>query len=296
LRPQSLADRALLQQAVTQLLCRYVDRFYQARREQWDEQTMVYRPLDKNDPNLALRPQGVIEGRAGYVVKVKRSEQQLVKAVEALLQEQSRLYAQENDTLPRINFDRHLYQPLLVDIPDKDKVQMVPAGLKESEERFVSDLRDYWNKEKDRALAVKELFLLRNLSRGYGIGFFEERRFYPDFILWLVDQQTRGQRIIFVEPHGMLHAKAYIHDEKARLWERLPALAAEIGKRSGHQDISLDAFIISATPFEELRKRYDDGNWDRAKFAEHHILFREPDHEYDYLTILLNLQPIKVSD
>ena len=279
LHPRSFAERARLQEAVTHLLCRYVDKFYQTCREQWDEQTMVYRLLSKDDPNLGFRPQGVREDKAGYVVKVPRSEQQLVEAIQDLLQAQQRLYQQENAGLPRIHFDRHLYQPLLVDMPDK--AQIVPPGLNQSESKFVCDLRDYWNAEKDRSLAGKEVFLLRNLSRGYGIGFFEERGFYPDFILWVVDQS--GQRIVFIEPHGMLHAKAYVNDEKARLHERLPELAREIGQRSGRQNITLDAYIISATPYDDLRQHYDDGTWDREKFAAAHILFMEHNADDGYI-------------
>ena len=247
---------------------------------------MVYRPLDKRDPNLRFRPQVVSEEKAAYVVRVPRSERRLVEAIQALIQEQQRLYEKENAGLPRINFDRHLYQPLLVDKDMPENVQMIPPGLKKSEERFVRDLRDYWIKEKDKSMAGKEIYLLRNLSRGKGIGFFEERGFYPDFILWVVDQNSNAQRIIFIEPHGMLHAKAYIHDEKARLWERLPNLAAEIGKRSQRRDISLDAFIISATPYDELRLHYDNGRWDRAMFAQKHIIFQERNKNYDYMSIL----------
>lgn len=284
-RPQSFRGRALLQQAVTHLLNRYVDRFYQVRREQWDERALVYRPLDKTDPNLGFKPQGVREDNPSYVVRVPRSEVQLVEAVQKLLQEQDRLYQEENGGLPRLHFDRHLYQPLLLEMAEK--VQIVPPGLKESEARFVRDLRDYWNAEKDKSLAGKELFLLRNLSRGYGIGFFEERGFYPDFILWVLDQKTKAQRIVFIEPHGMLHAKAYRYDEKARLWERLPELAKKIGERSGRSDIALDAFIISATPYDELYRRYEDGTWTRAQFAEGHILFQERNPGYDYMKLLL---------
>jgi hypothetical protein len=156
--PQTWADRTRLQEAVTHLLCRYVDKFYQTRREQWDEETMIYRPLSKQDPNLNFRPQGVSEAKAAYVVRVPRSEQHLIEAVQKLLAEQERLYQQENAGLPRIHFDRHLYQPLLVAMPEK--AQMVPPGLQESEARFVRDLRDYWNTEKNKALAGKEVFLL----------------------------------------------------------------------------------------------------------------------------------------
>ncbi|MBW2076620.1 MAG: hypothetical protein DRG87_04260 [Deltaproteobacteria bacterium] len=181
--------------------------------------------------------------------------------------------------MPRIHFDRHLYQPLFIQYGDK--VKMTPPGLNQSEKQFVKDLKDYWSIERDRALAGMELFLLRNLSRGTGIGFFEERGFYPDFILWI--KKRSAQRLVFIEPHGMLHAEAYIHDEKARLHEVLPGLAKDIGARSKRRNVTLDSYIISATLYEDLRKKYDDGTWDKKKFADAHILFLERSGEYDYL-------------
>jgi len=45
----------------------------------------------------------------------------------------------------------------------------------------------------------------------------------------------------------------------------------------------LDSYIISATPFDVLRKKYDDGRWDKGKFAGVHILFPERSEEYDYM-------------
>jgi hypothetical protein len=284
-QPRSFAERAWLQDAVTNILRKYVDAFYRTNREQWEAtEALVYRPLDESDPNLNFN-RGLVREKPGpaYVVKVRRSEEQLVEAIQQLVADAERLYQQENAGLPRIHFDRHLYLPLLVE--QADKMQSIPPALKPSEAQFVRDLKAYWEVEKDKSLAGKEVFLLRNLSRGSGIGFFEERGFYPDFILWIVDGS--GQRIVFVEPHGMLHAKAYIHDEKARLHERMPELAREIGKRSKRQDITLDFYIISATPFDDLRQRYDDGRWDREKFAEKHILFPDRSGGYDYMKILL---------
>jgi len=282
-RPETFAGRTLLQEAVTAILRKYVDRFYRRRREAWESQAMIYRPLDESDPNLGFN-RGLVREKptAAYVVKVRRSEKELVAAIQKLVEEADRLYQQESQELRRIHFDRHLYQPLLVE--QADKMQMTPPGLKPSEAQFVRDLKDYWNAEKDKSLAGKEVFLLRNLSRGRGVGFFEERNFYPDFILWVMDGGR--QSILFVEPHGMLHAKAYIQDEKARLHERLPALAKDIGDRSGRRDIALDAYIISATPYDDLYQRYDDGTWDRERFAEKHILFQERGPEYDYMKLL----------
>jgi hypothetical protein len=293
-KPRSFAERALLQEAVTNIMRKYVDAFYRTRREQWEAtEALVYRPLDETDPNLIFND-GVVGGEPGpaYVIKVRRSEGELVEAIEKLLAHAEQLYQQENASLPRIHFDRHLYLPLLIE--QADKMASIPPALKPSEAQFVRDLKAYWEEQKKNAsLAGKEVFLLRNLSRGKGIGFFEERGFYPDFILWIVDGMN--QRIIFIEPHGMLHAKAYIHDEKARLHERLPDLAQEIGKRSCRKDIAqnitLDAFIISATPYEDLCQRYDDGKWDRKKFGQKHILFQERNKDYDYIHLLLEPQP-----
>jgi hypothetical protein len=277
--PRTFTDRARLQEAVTAILRKYLDTFYRRAHERWDSQNLVYHSLDLDDPNLAFNRPSVQEKKATYIVRVPRSYSGLVIAIEKLCEDMDKLIKEENSGLPRLYFDRSIYLPLLL---NRGSVLTAdPPPLEESEERFIRDLRTYWEAEKDKSLAGKEIFLLRNLSRGKGVGFFEESNFYPDFILWIVDEKK--QRIVFVEPHGMIHAKAYKHDEKASLWERLRELEKEVGQRSGRQDITLDSFIISATSYDDLCKRYDDGSWDRDKFAKHHILFQERNQDYDYL-------------
>lgn len=279
-KPASFAGTLLLQAAVTNILLKYTEDFYRVRRERWESNQMVYRTLDESDPNLSFNRGVLKEGKdSRYVVKILGTERQLVSAVKELIADAEALYRKETAELPRIHFDRHLYQPLLLD--HGDKVKMTPPGLNESEAHFVSDLKEYWDRDKDDSMAGLQVFLLRNLSRGSGIGFFEERRFYPDFILWVVDSMT--QHIVFIEPHGMLHAEAYQYDKKVQLHKRLPELAKEIGRRSGQKKITLDSYIISATPYQDLRKRYDDGSWNMEKFATAHILFMERSDEYDYM-------------
>ncbi len=287
--PRTFADRFRLQEAVTAILRKYVDTFYRRAHERWDSQNLVYRPVDLDDPNLAFNRPSAQEKKAAYIVRVPRSRSDLVAAIEQLradmddMNKRIKRIQEENSGLPRIHFDRSLYLPLL--LKKGDALAADPPPLEESEARFVRDLRAYWEAEKgkDKSLAGKEIFLLRNLSRGRGVGFFEERGFYPDFILWIVDGSN--QCVVFIEPHGMLHAKAYFHDEKAGLWERLRDLADEIGKRSNRQDITLDSYIISATPFEELRKYYGNGKWKENDFAKKHILF--PDDNRKYIKILI---------
>lgn len=276
-RPQSIEDVDRLQEAATCILRKYVDAFYRVRRERWESEKMIYKPLDERDPNLSFSREPEAKGQ--YVVSIRQSEYALIDEIERLIEEGERLYAEESAELPRFHFDRHLYQPLLVE--KSDKVKSAPPALNQSEQQFVKDVKAYWTAECDQSLAGVEVFLLRNLSRGAGVGFFETSGFYPDFILWI--KKGKKQHIVFVEPHGMLHANAYLHDDKARLHERLPELAKEIGARSQQQDVTLDSYIVSATPYRDLHKRYDDGTWDKARFADAHILFAERDEQYDYI-------------
>jgi hypothetical protein len=289
LTPNTLDDLERLQDIVTRLLCRYMDKFYE---QQWEAQQMQLYPLDESDPNLSfnLREASTGTNRPTYLVRIpqsedKQSEGSLLQEIQELLEQEHKLYCTEEGKLSRIHFDRHIYIPLLL---EQKGLQVSPPGLASSEEQFVRDLRAFWEQEKCGLLAGKELFLLRNLGRGKGIGFFEGRGFYPDFILWVLEPSRKHQRIVFIEPHGMVYAKAYIHDEKARLHEYLRELSQQLRCHSSGWTVELDSYLVSATPFDELRVRYDNGTWDKAKFAQHHILFPERNHGYDYLKLIFS--------
>jgi len=270
-RPRSFADIAILREAVLAILRKYVEKYYRACQERWDSANMVYGRLAADDPNFQ-----------DYRLQIPRSEAELIAAVKKLIDEGKRIYETETRELPNIHFDRHLYQPLLVE--RGDRVRSEPQGLKPSEERFVRDVREYVRQEAGGSLAAKEIFLLRNLSRGKGIGFFENEGFYPDFILWI--KEGEAQRIVFVEPHGMRMEKAYWTSDKARLHERLADLSKTWAARAGLKDVVMDSFIISATPFDTLRDYYGDGNWSKQQFAEAHIFFFEGTSNYDYMAKL----------
>jgi hypothetical protein len=287
LTPNTLDDLERLQDIVTRLLCRYMDKFY----EQWEAQQMTLCPLNESDPNLSfnLREAPTGTNRPTYLVRIpqsedKQSEGSLLQEIQELLKQEHKLCCTEEGKLSCIYFDQHIYVPLLL---EQQGIQTSPSGLTRSEAKFVCDLCAFWNQEKNSLLAGRELFLLRNLSRGKGVGFFEGRGFYPDFILWVLELSRKHQRIVFIEPHGMVYAKAYIHDEKARLHEYLRTLSQQLPPSRCGWTAELDSYLVSATPFDELRVRYDNGTWDKAKFAQHHILFPERNGGYDYLRFIL---------
>ncbi|MCD6334289.1 MAG: restriction endonuclease subunit R, partial [Candidatus Latescibacteria bacterium] len=275
--PKAFADTVLLHEATVSILRKYTDAFYLNQQRAWESKNMDYRGLAHSDPNF--QP---------YTVKIPKSQHRLVEAVQCLIEEADRIYRNVMTELPTLHFDRHLYQPLLVE-DSNGLITSTPPGLEPSESRFVQDLRDYWITYGQSKHEDKDIFLLRNLTRGKGVGFFAGSGFYPDFILWI--KSEKSQRIVFIEPHGMLHAKAYRYDEKARLHESLPELAKAMAGRTNLKNVTLDSFIVSATPYEDLRVRYEGGTWDKKRFAEAHILFPERiNEEYDYMKRIFSKQ------
>ncbi len=271
-KPELFRERKALQAAAVSLLCNYIDYFYRVSKEKYEKENLVYRKLDEQDPNLNFRT-SENEEPGTYLVNISRFREDLITKIETLIEEANLLYRKETYELKRIHFDQHLYQPLLLDQLEEG-VRVFPPGLNRGEREFVSDLKDYWNREKDAKLAGKEVFLLRNQGRGIGIGFFEERKFYPDFILWI--KNTNTQRIVFVEPHGMIHAPSYEHDHKARLHETLREMSGEISRRRRvKSNVVLDSYIVSVTPHETLRTNYENGSWSKEDFEKHHIVFRD---------------------
>lgn len=93
--------------------------------------------------------------------------------------------------------NRHLYEPLLA--MDRSVVEVTPTPLNTGERTFIEDLRQFCERHPDY-FTNRELYVLRNLSRGRGVGFFEAGNFYPDFIVWQVEGDR--QYVSFVDPKG----------------------------------------------------------------------------------------------
>lgn len=258
--PRSFAGLAVLREAVQSILRKYVDKFYGVRRQRWDSENMVLRELTGEHPNFA-----------DYTVKIKSSEEKLIEEVKALAGKANGASNGDAGDLPDVPFDRHLYRPLLKDRGEEVKVS--PPGLEESEERFVAALRDYCAGKNGGPRPGTELFLLRNLTRSKGVGFFDTAGFYPDFILWVKDENG-SQRVVFVEPHGMRNDDPPPNNEKVDLYLWLEDLSDRIEARDGSRGVSLDSYIVSATPFRELSKKWGEG-WTRERFAKRHVLFED---------------------
>ena len=259
--PTSLAEVARLEELVLTLLRKYIAKFYANVRKRWSENRVRLGHLDENDANFT-----------NWSVSVPRAKASELEPRILNLIESGEIYGAGLTELPTAYNDRHLYQPLLT----AGKAKTSPPALEESEQRFVEDLGRYVRQHSEERLAKKEIFLLRNQSRGRGIGFYQNHGFYPDFILWITEGPK--QRIVFIEPHGMVHEAINEHNDKVNLFRRLRELSHN---RFRGEHVQLDAFIISKTDFPRMR---DTWHMERAEFEAWHILFREPDpRKIDYL-------------
>lgn len=172
----------LRQEIACSLLKKYTERYYSFRKREWELPHLEYRELEEDDPNFLVRE---TPGECGYRILIDRSQEEIVARLKELktLIESGNLQPWAFRGLKAIWFGRHLYQPLLY--LDSSIVESSPAPLNKGEQQFVEDLTSFH----DGNVAFfkgKELYLLRNLSRGRGVGFFEAGKFHPDFILWLL--------------------------------------------------------------------------------------------------------------
>ncbi len=255
--PRSFADIARIETIALSLLRKYADRFYTQRRARWERDQLEYRPLTTEDDNFQ-----------DYTVRIRRSRIDVIKQVRALIAKGQVLYEQDTTLPPNIHFDRHLYQPLLTaQHPD---ISSVPPGLNEGERQFVFDLRQFFMSN-TALFKDKHIFLLRNLSRGRGIGFFEEATFYPDFILWL--KQDARQQIVFIDPKGIRNLGNF-NDPKIQLHLKIK----DIQVRLAQPHVSLESFIISVTKFADIQRLFGDGQHTQADFTAHHVLFQQGDY------------------
>ena len=112
-----------------------------------------------------------------------------------------------------------------------------------------------------------ELFLLRNLSRGKGVGFFEAGNFHPDFILWMLMREK--QYVTFIEPHGLLHEGPA--SEKMLFHKRIK----DVEKRLNDPEVILNSFILSWTEYPQLKWEYS-----RQELESMHVLFMTEDRDH----------------
>lgn len=247
------------QEVAVALLKKYSDRYYKFRKQEWESQYYEYHELTEDDPNFVEEYRLLVEASQDAIL-TKLSE------LKTLIESNS-LDEWEYGNLQRVCCGQHLYQPLLH--INSDLVEMRPVSLNEGERDFVHDLKSFYENN-PAFFAERELYLLRNMSRGRGIGFFEAGNFYPDFLLWLI--VNNKQFVTFVDPKGIRNLEGP-DDPKIRFYQTIKELEAQLD----NPNVILNSFIISNTPFQQVRWWSDDLT--KSVFTQAHVLFQRDDKD-----------------
>ena len=267
----SFTNVATWQSIALELLKRYTDSYYQYCKASYIEPRLELRDLTREDDNIPEADE--------YKLFVDASQEALVNKIRQFVDE---ITARQNDLidlgeLKSAWFETHLYQPIL-HANRGSLINISPVSLNESEFQFVKDLKSYLGTHRNQLETDGvEIFLLRNESRGKGVGFIEAKNFYPDFILWML--KGHMQYIAFIDPHGLRHDG----NENAKI-----ALADEIKnieQRLSDDTVKLNSFIVSPSNYAGL-------NWSQSKeqLRQQHVLFMNEDSVTYISTILSDMQ------
>ena len=158
------------------LLKKYTERYYTFRKREWELPHLEYRDLEDDDPNFP----GAEEGY--YRILIDKSQDEIVTKLEELKAaiRKGELKPWEFQGMKAIWFCKHLYQPLLY--LDTSVVEISPAPLNTGERQFVEDLKEFHDRHAG-FFKTRELYLLRNLSRGRGVRLLRSRQLPSRFHL-----------------------------------------------------------------------------------------------------------------
>ena len=242
------------QEIAVALLRKYCERYYRLRQTEWEKDYLEYRELSHEDGKFFEL----------YTFRMQRDQADLLDALGHLQNESAAgsMHDRVVGTFEALAFDRHLYTPLIH--LTGDRAEVTPIALNRGERNFVRHLEAFIRGHATE-LDGREIFLLRNLSRGKGIGFFEAGGFYPDFILWV--KHDAAQHISFIDPKGLRNLTG-LDDPKVRLAATIKEHEARLA--SQNPNVTLDAFLISETPYQSTPWA---GNLTLDDLEAAHVLF-----------------------
>lgn len=274
LKVRSFGDVNKQEDILIRLLIDYTDRFYNALKKGYEGQFYDIAHIDEDHGSMLKLYQFEIDNSDDGLAYLKKLEVLKQLVADGKIGEASQWNAPH---MVAISFDRHLYYPLLA-LEDKEAVplKLRPLGFDApSEWQFVQDLEKFYRSpEGKEVIGARSLYLLRNAdSEKKGLGFALAGNFYPDFLLWLVDEATGQQWLSFVDPKGLRNLD--LSHPKLGLYKEVKTLEQTLGAHAkpGEPPLTLNAFVLSPTKFSDL---LNVGNsTQKGELENRHVLFME---------------------
>jgi hypothetical protein len=279
---RSIADIGKQQDILIRLLQDYTDKFYRSLKTAYEGQFYDIVTVKEDDDTLLKMYHFEIENTPdgeAYEKKIK-ALQMLLK--EGKIGEANRWNAGQ---MVAICFDSHLYQPLFYYPAGTVPLKMRPLAFDvPNEVSFVRDLENFYQSKIGREVFGKRsLYLLRNAdTKAKGLGFALAGNFYPDFLLWLVDDVSGEQWLNFIDPKGIRQVN--LSDPKLGLYKEVKVLE----KKLADPKLTLNAFIVSGTAFADLL----NVSVKKSELEDRNVLFME-DGSQSYLKKMFDTTLVK---
>lgn len=242
---RGFADILKQEEILIRLLQDYTDRFYKSLKSAYEGQFYDIVTVKEDDDTLLKVYQFEIEDTEDGEAYEKKLKQLQALVRDGKLGEASQWNAGQ---MVAICFDSHLYYPLFA-IEGAVPLKMRPLAFDApSEIQFVRDLEAFYQSPLGQQIIGKRsLYLLRNAdTKAKGLGFALAGNFYPDYLLWLVDEETGQQCLNFIDPKGIRQMN--LTDPKLGLYKEVKVLQEKLGDPK----LTLNAFILSGTAFGDL--------------------------------------------
>lgn len=242
---RGFADILKQEEILIRLLQDYTDRFYKSLKSAYEGQFYDIVTVKEDDDTLLKVYQFEIEDTEDGEAYEKKLKQLQALVRDGKLGEASQWNAGQ---MVAICFDSHLYYPLFA-IEGAVPLKMRPLAFDApSEIQFVRDLEAFYQSPLGQQIIGKRsLYLLRNAdTKAKGLGFALAGNFYPDYLLWLVDEETGQQCLNFIDPKGIRQMN--LTDPKLGLYKEVKVLQDKLGDSK----LTLNAFILSGTAFGDL--------------------------------------------
>ncbi|MEM3872778.1 MAG: hypothetical protein QXE05_09485, partial [Nitrososphaeria archaeon] len=238
--PTSFKDLMTTNEIVLTILKKYVENFYLHKYQEWEKQI-----------NISLDT-------------LKANDETILKEYTLLVKDKAPPDTQLENHIEYVEFQRSLFTPLIIK-DERGIVITIPEGLNLGEKEFIKDIHQYIQNNEPNV----NIYLLRNYPRR-GVGFFNNVSFYPDFIMWVLENDT--QKVIFIDPKGLVffdidHPKLKLHQHLKELYEKR--------FKKEKPEVKFDALIISTTPFDTFKsiQRMQSLKEEDA-LEKYHILFQ----------------------
>ena len=255
IKTNNLRDAENLQKITVSIFKKYIEAFYNPRLRVYEAKHLQSVKLSQDDPALQDVDYTVTVAKTDGEGKLKPNIENIIEQIEAVIKDAETnidIYS-NNVILKNAWFEKHLFQPLLIDSGKQDPTKHIesisPKGINDSETQFVENFASFVQISKDAGeYSDCDFYLLRNRTKSKGFGFYFSSAggFFPDFLLWI--KRGAAQYLTFIDPHGLRNEQDGFNSDRIKLSSILANQENEFGSVSG---VILNSFILSPSTFHD---------------------------------------------